>query len=204
MHETGFDHFDRLSRVCQTTRDILVRHLAGAGGDQVTMAFLSSESLAYVERAEQGMHLLARADGYTRAESTALVQAAGISAPPWPGSPDGVAALIERGSARLRRSLKVRRADPEELEAFGHVQLILALIPRSPLVSWPIGPTSYADVPVPRSAGELALRVEELERSLWWVASGRSWQGPDLRRTFAFFETATSLTINGFGSFGPS
>jgi len=196
-------YFDRIGAVCAATNDILVHHLSRKSDSETALLFLSSECLPYIERAEHGMHQLSRAAAHTRAELVAQVISAGINSAPWPGSPEGLAALIERERERLRAPKKLARADPAELVAFGHARVILGLIPHSPMVSYPVGPLTYEDVPVPRTAGEMALRIEELERTIFRVACGQIWQGDDMRRTFAFFETAAGFTITGFGQSEP-
>lgn len=203
MNPLADDFFDRIEAVCVATNEILVHHLSRRSDSETALHFLTSECLAYIERAEQGMAHLARASAHTRSELVAQVISAGVSSPPWPGSPDGVAALIERERERLRAPKTLSRADPAELMAFGHAQVILGLIPGSPVVSYPSGPSTYGDVPVPRTAGEMALRIEELERTIFRVACGQIWQGDDMRRTFAFFETAARLTITGFDQSEP-
>ena len=66
-------------------------------------------------------------------------------------------------------------------------------------VHFPVGPRTYGDIPVPRTPGELAARIEELERELWSVAIGH---GPRdrtgaYRRTYGFFDTAVRLSDGG-------
>ncbi len=61
---------------------------------------------------------------------------------------------------------------------------------------------TYADIHPPRSPGELALRIEELERVLWVVAAGRrpSPGHPGFRRLYGFFDAGEQLTRQIHGS----
>ena len=75
------------------------------------------------------------------------------------------------------------------------------MMPHTPTddVHFPGGPRTYGDIPVPRTPGELATRIEELERELWSVATGH---GPRdrlgaYRRTYGFFDTAVRLSDGG-------
>jgi hypothetical protein len=62
------------------------------------------------------------------------------------------------------------------------------------------GMRTYADIPVPRSPAELALRIEEIERELWRTATGRPPARVDgaYRRTYGFFDTAERLASRPF------
>jgi hypothetical protein len=53
----------------------------------------------------------------------------------------------------------------------GRPQRLAARTPASD-VHYPAGLRSYADISPPRTAAELAIRIEELERSLWTIATG--------------------------------
>ncbi|HSH21205.1 MAG TPA: hypothetical protein VK992_01135 [Candidatus Caenarcaniphilales bacterium] len=79
---------------------------------------------------------------------------------------------------------------------------MFAMIPRTPAsdVHFPAGLRTYADIPAPRSPAELAERIEELERSLWTIATGLRPRLSDggFRRTYGFFDTAANVTARGF------
>jgi hypothetical protein len=84
--------------------------------------------------------------------------------------------------------------------AAGHARVVFSIIPRLPAdaVAWPTQPRTYADIPVPRSEGELMLRAEELVRVVWRVAAGDARRDEPLRRTLAFFEAGSRLSFRGF------
>jgi hypothetical protein len=73
------------------------------------------------------------------------------------------------------------------------------LIPQLPpeAVAWPRQLRTYADIPVPRSEGEVLLRAEELGRVLWRVAAGDERRDEPLRRTLAFYEAGARLSFRG-------
>ena len=67
-------------------------------------------------------------------------------------------------------------------------------------VHYPTGRRTYADILPPRGPAELAERIEELERSLWAVATRRARRLSDgsYRRTYGFFDTAARMSGNHF------
>ena len=74
---------------------------------------------------------------------------------------------------------------------------MFAFLPRLPSseVRFPSGRPTYADIPTPRGPAELVQRIEELERELWRIASGRPVRpvDPAVRRTYGFFDAAERL-----------
>jgi hypothetical protein len=88
------------------------------------------------------------------------------------------------------------------LAALQHARLVFALIPHTSAhdVHYPIGRRTYADIAPPSGAGQLAERIEELERSLWAVATQRPPRPTDggYRRTYGFFDTAARISGNRF------
>ena len=84
-----------------------------------------------------------------------------------------------------------------QLLAFAHAYVTLGLLPRLPPteVTYPQDRPTYADIPVPRTPGQVMERLEELEQvvsevELWPVEDLE----PDpLRRTYGFFETGAWL-----------
>ena len=88
------------------------------------------------------------------------------------------------------------------LAALEHARLVFAILPHTPTedVHYPIGRRTYADIHAPRGAGQLAERIEELERSLWAVATHRTVRLGDgsYRRTYGFFDTAARISGNRF------
>jgi hypothetical protein len=88
------------------------------------------------------------------------------------------------------------------LAALDHARLVFALLPGTLAhdVHYPVGLRTYADIGPPRGAAELADRIEELERSLWAVATRRRPRVNDAsyRRTYGFFDTAARISGPGF------
>lgn len=85
----------------------------------------------------------------------------------------------------------------KQLLSFAHSYLALALIPRLPAqrVTFP-SPRSYADIPVPRRAGDLLARIEELEEVIARVQQEPTplrLSSGSLRRTYGFFESSAWL-----------
>jgi hypothetical protein len=116
-------------------------------------------------------------------------------APPLAGSPDAVAA--EHEAAHLRPPL--RAVDGRTMLAAGHARVVFSVIPQLPTeaVAWPRRHPTYADIPVPRSEGELMLRAEELARVVWRVAAGDERRDEPLRRTLAFYDAGARLSFRG-------
>jgi hypothetical protein len=77
------------------------------------------------------------------------------------------------------------------------------MLPRIPdeEVRFPAGRRTYADIPVPRGPAELSGRLDELERSLWRTATGRTPDpvDPVFRRAYGFFDAADRLGRRAFG-----
>jgi len=96
------------------------------------------------------------------------------------------------------RPPRVTRPTGNELAAIDHARIVFALLPHLPNqeARWPMRwpHAGYGDVDPPRRPSELAARIEELERHVWWTAAGRpSLDDPAYRRTFGFFDTAAWL-----------
>ena len=88
------------------------------------------------------------------------------------------------------------------IAALQNARLVFAMLPATAAedVHYPTGRRTYADILPPRGPAELAERIEELERSLWAVATRRSRRLSDgcYRRTYGFFDTAARLSGNHF------
>ena len=124
---------------------------------------------------------------------------------------------LVRAGLELRRDAEERSArhaaldlhDPDSglaLEVAGQATIVLALVPRLPrdLVTWP-GLTGYADVRAPASAVEALVRVDELRSVLCRTADGEQLEPmPDVRRSFAFFDTASWLSLTSARGFAAS
>ena len=193
---TSFAAFDHLIDTCRRTRSALLSVVTEDATDETIRDVLAREALSHIEAVLDGLVLLARTGQFNREELRALVRRAGIVAPPRTGSADARAA--EQEAAHLRPGL--RRIDGRMMLAAGHARVVFSVIPRLPpdAVAWPREPRSYADIPVPRSEGELMLRAEELARVVWRVAAGDERRDEPLRRTLAFYEAGARLSFRGF------
>jgi hypothetical protein len=193
---TSFVAFDHLVETCRRTRGALVAVLRDEDRDATNRDVLAREALSHVEAVLEGLVLLARTGQYSGEELRALVQRAGIVAPPRPGTLDARAAEEEAGHEQPR----LRRIDGRTMLAAGHARVVFSVIPRLPpdAVGWLHHSRSYADIPVPRSEAELVLRAEELARVVWRVAAGDERRDEPLRRTLAFYEAGARLTFRGF------
>jgi hypothetical protein len=193
---TFFSAFDHLLETCRRTRAALHAIVNDEARDGAAVRdVLAREALDHVDAVLEGVLVLARTGGFSGEELRDLVRRAAILEPPRPGSPDGVAA--EHEAAVLRPGL--RAIDGRTMLAAGHARVVFSLIPQLPAeaVTWPRRPT-YADIPVPRSEGELMLRAEELARVVWRVATGDERRDEPLRRTLAFYEAGSRLSFRGF------
>lgn len=90
--------------------------------------------------------------------------------------------------------------------AYSHARVVLGALPRVPedQVTFPAWNRSYADIPVPRSPGDILTRIDEIERVVAATLAGAGGaRGPAdpvqrlgrdrLRRTYGFFETSAWL-----------
>lgn len=100
----------------------------------------------------------------------------------------------------------------DELLAFGMAAIALGALPRLPAkqVTFPhsySNPPTYSDIPVPNSPGEMLVRIEELEQTVWRLMSTDMQElvqrryGP-LRRTYGFFEASAWLSRKEAERFG--
>src|SRR3989304_4255979 len=106
--------------------------------------------------------------GCRPARRRARLRAGGFGPLPDGGAPEARAALIEALQARsgVGGVRELVPAPSEPLTAVGHARLVFAFLPRTPpaAVHFPAGRRTYADIPVPRSAGERAMRLAALGR----------------------------------------
>ena len=194
---TSFSAFDHLLDTCRRTRAALLSIVKDEERDgEAIRDVLAREALGHVEAVLEGLALLARTGQFSGEELRLLVRRAGIVAPPRAGSPDALAA--EQEATHLRPAL--RAIDGRTMLAAGHARVVFSLIPQLPVgvVAWPRRPPSYADIPVPRSEGELIVRAEELARVVWRLAAGDERRDEPLRRTLAFYDAGSRLSYRGF------
>ena len=193
---TSFSAFDHLLDTCRRTRAALLSIVNDEERDgEAVRDLLAREALGHVEAVLDGLILLARTGGYSGEELRTLVRRAGIVGPARPGSPEAVAA--EHEAVHMRPAL--RAIDGRSMLAAGHARVVFSVIPQLPpeAVAWPRRHPTYADIPVPRSEGELMLRAEELARVVWRVAAGDERRDEPLRRTLAFYEAGSRLSVRG-------
>jgi hypothetical protein len=193
---SSFSAFDRLVETCRRTRAALLSIVNDDERDgEAVRDVLGREALDHVEAVLEGLVLLARTGQFSHDELRVLVRRAGIIEPPRAGTPEAVAAESE--SAHLRPSL--RAIDGRTMLAAGHARVVFSVIPQLPTeaVAWPRRHPTYADIPVPRSEGELMLRAEELARVVWRVAAGDERRDESLRRTLAFYDAGARLSVRG-------
>jgi hypothetical protein len=195
---TSFSAFDSLLGTFRHTYAALhaVVHDDARDGNAVR-ALLAREALSHVEAVLDGLVLLARTGQFSAAELRTMVRRAGIIEPASPGSAEFLAAAHEA----TYEVAGLRTVDGRTMLAAGHARVVFSLIPSLPpdTVSWP-RPRSYADIPVPRSAGEQLSRAEELARVVWRVATGDERRDEPLRRTLAFYEAGARLSFRGFAA----
>ncbi len=193
---TSFSAFDHLLDTCRRTRAALLSIVNDEDRDgEAVRDLLAREALGHVEAVLDGLILLARTGGFSSDELRTLVRRAGIVNPARPGSPDALAA--EHEAVHVRPAL--RAIDGRTMLAAGHARVVFSVIPQLPpeAVAWPRRHPTYADIPVPRSEGELMLRAEELARVVWRVAAGDERRDEPLRRTLAFYEAGSRLSFRG-------
>jgi len=200
---TGFAAFDRLAGIFRATRALLDAALRDPSLPAGGAALISDAALPHVEQVALGFRATLRAHDGDMNELRALVRAVGLAAPPASSRAEVKAALMEALHARAGTGgyRTLLPAPSEPLTAVGHARVVWALMPQTPTdeVHFPVGPRTYGDIAVPRTPGELAERIEELERELWSVATGH---GPRdrtgaYRRTYGFFDTAVRLSDGG-------
>jgi hypothetical protein len=203
LEPTGFADFDRMAAVFRRTRELL--HFVGAT-DQFpddASELIATEALPHVEDIEEGFRVSLRAGAVELAELRALVARAGVGSNESHGAAEARAALIETmHEFALSARTEIVPAPARALAALEHARLVFALLPRTPAeeVHYPAGRRTYADISAPRRPAELAERIEELERSLWAVATHHRPRLNDAayRRTYGFFDTAARISGSQF------
>ncbi len=199
LASSGFSDFDRLGAVFRRTLGLL--HALAATGDLPDGAsdVLATETLPHIEDVEAGFRARLRATESNIEELRALVLLGGL------GLAEARAALIEAMQARAGAGGERTLAGSpgRGLAALEHARLVFALMPSTPgpSVRYPTGRRTYADIPAPRSPAELAGRIEELERRLWDMATGRVPRPSDAgyRRVYGFFDIGERLVRGDLG-----
>jgi hypothetical protein len=202
---SGFAEFDRMAIVFRSTLQLLDLVTATGSLPDGATDVIANEALPHVDDIEQGFRVSLLASAAELAELRALVSRAGVSSTDPTSPAEERAALIETMHAIARGSVgqpEIMPAPVRYLAALQHARLVFALLPGTPAhdVHYPVGRRTYADIGAPRGASELAERIEELERSLWAVATRRAPRVTDgsYRRTYGFFDTAARISGHGF------
>lgn len=111
---------------------------------------------------------------------------------------------LENYNLRLEPDTKIYYPLNQTL-AFAHSYVTLGVLPRLPAwaVTYPDAPSTYADIPVPHTPGEVLARIDELETVLSEaMAKPKCEADPEpLRRTYGFFETSAWLVFRHLGLF---
>jgi hypothetical protein len=200
---SGFAEFDRMAALFRRTRELLDVVCATHELPEDAAQVIATETLPYVEDIEQGFRVWLRAGAADLAELRALVAHAGLAAATSSGPAETRAALVEAmHEVALAGRAEIVPAPVRALSALHHARLVFALLPSTPTdkVHYPGGRRTYADISPPRRPAELAERIEELERSLWSIATRRQPRLTDgsYRRTYGFFDTAARISDSRF------
>jgi hypothetical protein len=208
--QSGFSEFDRWLTLARRTRELLDAVIGGGVLPDGGAEYLSDRTLPHLEGVRNGFIGWLRSDMADVAELRYLLaQVAAVRVDPAltdaeRRAADAEAALEKVFAARTGRpALRLQAMEPWNLAALAHARLVLAMLPRIPdeEVRFPAGRRTYADIPVPRGPAELSGRLDELERSLWRTATGRTPDpvDPAFRRAYGFFDAADRLGRRAFG-----
>ncbi len=204
IEASGFSEFDRLAVLFRRTRELLdVAAATGALPDEATEV-LATETLPHVEDIEQGFRVWLRAGATELNELRALIGRGGMLGSGTRSAAEARAALVETmHDMALAATLPgLVPAPARAIAAIQHARLVFALLPATAQedVHYPVGRRTYADILPPRGAAELAERIEELERSVWSIATRRRARLGDgsYRRTYGFFDTAARISGSHF------
>ena len=202
MDTWGPRDFDRLTELFRRTRlalDVLLRR---SEVDEASLALLATEALAHVEDMEVGFRGWLRARQARPSEMRDLVRRSVVGLPEPTGPAERRAAASESMILERIADPRVEPAGTRRMVALQNARLVFAVLPRLPdhEVRFPTGRRTYGDIPAPRTPGELAARIEELERELWRAAGGREPHPGDeaYRRTYGFFDVAERLSTKAW------
>jgi hypothetical protein len=210
IQQSGFSEFDRWLALARRTRELLDAAMGEGSLPDGGAEYLSDRTLPHLEGVRNGFLGWVRSDMADVAELRYLLgQVAAVRVDPAATDAERRAADAE---AALEKALagqggrprsRLQAAEPWNLAALAHARLVLAMLPRIPdeEVRFPAGRRTYADIPVPRGPAELSGRLDELERSLWRTATGRTPDpvDPVFRRAYGFFDAADRLGRRAFG-----
>jgi hypothetical protein len=203
IQSSGFAEFDRLAGVFRQTLSLLDALLETGDLPEGGSDMLATQTLPHMEDVEEGFRGLLRAAETDMAELRHLLRRGGFGLSQPRDVGESRAALIEamRALSGVGGDRELVAATSRPLAALEHARLALAMLPRTPEseVHFPGPRRTYADISAPRSPAEFVGRVEEIERTLWWVAAG---DRPGLRdaayrRVYGFFDVGERLTGPG-------
>jgi hypothetical protein len=178
----AFGELTHLLALFERTRATLACLLEDEPVPDEAAELLATETLGHIDRVREGFRWSLRASGTAIAELRYLLRAADVI--DVSDSPDA-----------FPRPRPIVPAVGPSLRAWQHARIIFGTLPRLPaerVTFPPPWPRSYMDVPVPRGAAETELRIEELERTVWNVATGRfslRRHLGELRRVYGYFDT---------------
>jgi hypothetical protein len=197
---SGFADLDRMGRLFRETHALLDSVLMTGDLPDAAADVIATRSLPHVEDVEAGFRWWLRAGQAALSELRLLVVQGGLGIPEARDAAEARAALIESMQARSGAggARELAPASARRLAALEHARLVFAMLPRTAPedVRFPTAYRSYADIAAPRTPGELSLRIEELERELWRLASGRKPRAGDAayRRVYGYFDAGERLT----------
>jgi hypothetical protein len=209
MDRSGFPELDRVLELVRHTRELLDGHVDAGTLPEGGADYLTSTTLTHLEGVQSGFTGWLRSDAADPAELRWILRrAAAFRVHPAISTADQTAATAEIeaeriAAARIGRAMpRLRGAEGWDLAALAHARVVLAWIPRVPedKVRFRAGRRTYADIASPRTPAELADRIDEIERLLWRIVTGRQPKpaDPAFRRTYGFFDTADTLGLGAF------
>jgi hypothetical protein len=207
LESSGFAEFDRLADLFRRTREMLDLAMATSDVSDAAANVLATETLPHVDDIEEGFRVWLRASAAAPDEMHALVVRAGLTDRE-PRSPaERRAALVEAMhelAAATPSRVEILPPPARSLAALDHARLVFALLPGTPSseVHFPAGLRTYGDIAPPCRAIDLAERIEEIERSVWSLATRHLPRLTDgsYRRTYGFFDTAARLSGGSFAA----
>jgi hypothetical protein len=198
----AFEEFDALAKLFGRTRIVLHDVMAHGDMSPAGSSMLASETLPHIEDVETGFKAQLRSSAGDVEELRSLVLHGGLAVPEPRDDPEVRAALIEAMQALSGAGGPRDLVAPagRDLAALDHARIAMAMLPQTQAqdVHYP-GRPSYLDIAAPRSPGEFAARIEEVERTIWRVAAGRRSRTnrSQWRRVYAFFDAGERLSTEG-------
>lgn len=183
-----------LSTLCHKTKQLLTEYLARGGKlPSEGVEYLATFTLSHIDDMQEGFKWTLRASEADLDELQYLVRQADVF--DWDGPDEETLRPRKPISPELRK-----------IQALQHAKVVLGMMPRMPrsAVTYPLQ-KSYADIPAPKSPGELADRIDELERMIWETAMQRALEQLNTnsyRRAYGFFDAASWMAVQHIRLFG--